>query len=201
MLYHNEINPYIFVHNPRTGGTNLSHYLETRLNAIRYVNPWTGLYTSKDGHLGIRCCNLNISEYYSFGFVRNPYDREYSIYTLYKNNETVFVYNSFKDWIMHNFYWPDGHRYYGNHPFLFQQNEMFNDDVNVFKFEERTDALAEIADHIGVVNKDEFINYRGNVNSFKSEPVDYRKMYDQEMLDITWKYFRNDIELYGYSFD
>jgi hypothetical protein len=200
MLYQDTINPYIFVHNPRTGGTNLSHYLKTYLNAIKYVNPEIDQYAL---HLSIDGCNLNISEYYAFGFVRNPYDREYSLYTLFNNQnikndqETV----SFKEWIMKNFYWPDGHRYYGNHSYLFPQNKMFNDHVNVFKYEERTDALAEIADHIGVVNKDEFINYRGNVNSFKSEPVDYRKMYDQEMLDITWKYFRSDIERYEYSFD
>ena len=202
MIYEDtDLRKYLFIHNPRTGGTNITHFLEAYTNAKNYIHPeLEGFWR----HLTVSWCHLNLDDYYPFGFVRNPFDREYSLYTLFKARdntpECVRSYDSFKHWIVDGFYVEPGHRYYGLHKYRFPQHTLFDERCHVFKYEERTEALAEIAKNI-YVDADTLINYRGKVHTFKSNHVDYRTMYDQEMIDIVYPYFKQDLEKYGYSFE
>lgn len=201
MIYENsEERKYIFVHNPRTGGTNLTHFLNAYTNAEKYVVP-DGM-NSYRMHLTITWCDLDLDDFYTFGLVRNPFDREYSLYTLFKarQNENTKQYESFKHWIMDGFYVEPGHRYYGSHRYRSPQCSLFNEKCHVFKFENRTEALAEIAKNINV-DVDTFVNYRGEVNSYKTNKIDYRNQYDQEMIDVVTPYFKKDLKKYGYSFE
>ena len=171
MIYNDD---FVFIHNPRTSGTSISKYLVQFKNA-----QYTGVKHDK-------IKDLDIKNRYAFGFVRNPYSRFYSFYTLIRTSKS---FKSFNEWLM------------SLTPELSDmiiQYEYYNQDCHVYKYEQREEALIEIANNI---NDNKIIQYNLYRNSYKYYNEDYRQEYDNVSYDFVTDYCKQDLEKYNYSFE
>ena len=194
--------PYVFVHNPRTAGTTLLTFLIEYCRGVVYC-PKNELYSHYVKHRVYADGPERIKNYFKFGFVRNPFSREYSLYkllTLIVNNMT------FKEWVMLRFANNIGSEYekiktsytlpqYGY--FCNLNGELV---VNWFKYEDRLNALEQIGNVIGV-NMKTMRDYRPLNNSMRFDVVNYYKEYDNEMIDLVEKAYKIDLDAFGYTFD
>lgn len=190
MIYSNTKVPYAFIHNPRTSGTTLAKYLVWRggietdrlLIHRRYIDE---------------SALMDLTNYYVFGFVRNPFSREVSIFTMYK---TLSGRNpTFAEWIESRFVEQIDKN------FICPQYEYFCDatgalKANIFNFERRKESITEIADRLKFP-VEQMLNYSPMVNSVRSPEIDYRTMYTYAMVDIVTPFFQLDMDAFGYNFD
>jgi hypothetical protein len=170
---------FIYIHCPRTGGTSLGQCLISECSASIY--KWL--------HAKHSDIDVPVNNAFVFGFVRNPYSREYSYYTLVNPKIT------FNEWLTQRFIdvLPNPSRH--SEP----QHTYYNESCNVFKYEDRTSSLITIAEKIAA-DKDSLLSYSKYRNSYRGT-TDYRTQYDNESYDIVTKYCAEDISKYGYLFD
>ena len=93
---------FVFIHNPKTAGTSLRRALvKYHDREVSYWHHLEDIFLDRvidKAHITMRDFvhmpdYSSIDEYFSFGFVRNPYDRFYSAFQFYKkNNEIFFIY-------------------------------------------------------------------------------------------------------------
>ncbi len=208
MIYRNDDVPYAFFHVPRTSGTNIGHYLETRCGGRVCLNTCTpavhhSVYASEVKH-------KDLSNFYKFGFVRNPYSRDYSLFTLYHQSPGTEK-MEFKDWIIKRYSSYDDH---DAQNFRLPQYGYYCDEsgtlqVNVFRYEERELALQHIADIIKtdpiklIENRPDYSesDFRYNHVVRGVEYRDYRSLYDNELYDFVTPFYQTDLDAFGYTFD
>lgn len=100
-------NKWVFIHNPKTAGTSIT-------SLLRQIDPSAELLKNKT-HMPARYIKYLIEErgelwtdYYSFGFIRNPYERLHSLYHFiinrYNGTETERIRQAgFGNWLKHNY--------------------------------------------------------------------------------------------------
>jgi hypothetical protein len=98
----------------------------------------------------------------------------------------------FKKWLLEDFPW-----------YRRAQYGMFCDlegnlKVDVYRFEDRTEAIAKIASKIGT-DAQAFESY--NVNNGFNTGMKYVQDYDNEMIECVAKRYYTDIDAFGYYFD
>jgi hypothetical protein len=174
----NNLQPnFVFIHNPRTSGTSLGQFLIDECSAV----------PCKELHSTVADIDFPTQDHFVFGFVRNPYAREYSYYTLV-NTELTFT-----EWLSARYITRTLPRH------TEAQHTYYDGSCTVFKYEDRTTALITIAEQIEA-DKDALLSYSKHRNSYRWS-TDYRTQYDNEAYDIVTKYCAEDISKYGYVFD
>jgi hypothetical protein len=73
-----------------------------------------------------------------------------------------------------------------------------NIKANIFRFEDRTRAIATIAETIGA---DREALESHNVNNGFNTQMSYVKEYDNEMIDLVTERYKTDLDAFGYYFD
>lgn len=193
--------PYLFVHNPRTSGTSLTNFLVNYCLGNRYrLNNETE--SSNILHRAYAASNNKFDEYFKFGFCRNPFSRELSLYKLIIAENHV----SFKEWIINRFsndYDADLDKKFSY--FRLPQYGYFCDldgvvKVNVYKYEQRQTALLDIGNHLKI-DLSKIYKYRPENNSPRFNIQEYHKEYDNEMIDLVEKAYKIDLDYFGYTFD
>ena len=183
--------PYAFIHNPRTSGTSISDYLVEHANGrilSNIIDPGYRLHSIYAEETRYR----SLDNHFVFGFVRNPFSREYSLFNLYRKRINNHI--DFKTWLI------DYDDQYRRPQYGFFCDIEGNLKANIFRFEEREASLRTIATILGL-DIVEFINHTSPSSINFNVSTSYLEMYDQEMIDIVYDRYRVDFEAFGYTFD
>lgn len=169
-----------------TSSDNLYEYLRSINNIIKsHPNPKNKLTVSKEQY----------KSYYKFSIVRNPWDRVYSWYkNVLRDQKHMEVLNlpsniSFKDFLLGNLgkdklrpqtYW--------------LKNYKGNVDMDfIGKFENLALDFSNIAE---VLN----LGSQNLPHELKSSSGVYTEFYNDELKDIVWKFYKEEIKLFDYEF-
>lgn len=188
MIVRDGENAYAFIHNPRTSGTSITEYLINNCGGRRLQNVTEDAQEHSVYAEEIRY--RKFPNHYFFGFVRNPWSREWTLHKLYMKNTGRTV--DFKQWIFEDVVW------YRRPQYGYFCDTEGNIKANVFRFEQRSDAIKQIASKI---NTNAAAMEAHNVNNGFSAGTNYIKDYDNEMIDCVAKRFETDIDAFGYYFD
>lgn len=179
---------FIFVHINKTGGSSIERALGAPFQHL------TALELRE--HLGDR----RWADRFSFGFVRNPWDRVVSHYHYrVKTNQTRLGERTvpFDEWVIRAY----GERdpaYYDQPKMFMPQHEWLCDHEGrqivdfVGRFERLREDFAEACRRIGVDGTLPHLK--------KSDHRDFRELYSAETRDLIARRFEGDIERYGYEF-
>ena len=199
---------YIFVHIPKTGGISIRRALEKSDATL-----------SKYTHQSIRTIQPTLTpeqftSYYKFGFVRNPWDRLYSMYRY--NNKIILhhkklqYYNShgldlyvlpFKDWLFGETWnsWDPNKTITLPNQKLEQLYFLTDNDNQII-----VDYIARfenIISEFNIICNTVAIKQHKLIKENQSGPrINYRKQYDNEMIDFVYKYHTHDITQFNYHF-
>ena len=190
MIYRENKIPYIFIHNPRTSGTSLEAYLIWR----------GGKYFLQKHSIYAMISDIDPSNFYTFGFVRNPFSREVSLYYLHKHVTSIDY--SFEEWVNKRYVTKEITQYTGpQYGYFCDVNGQLK--AHIFKFEDRERSIDEISSNLGFPFE-QMLHYkampqRGNFSTKASG--DYRSHYTQELIDIVTPIFQIDMDAFGYDFD
>jgi hypothetical protein len=206
----------IFIHNQKTGGASVRDYLEQHTADTRYLLP-NHAYAID----GIEKLGRNVwDEYYSFGFVRNPWSRLVSWYTMIINppqdvadkadinlENDLWKYVTEKssdfeefienctDTIMEN---RNGFLY--KKSFTKNQIDYFTDENNkiavsfIGRYENLKKDFQEVKKYLDLTEFD-----LPHLNP--TQKKNYREYYNEHTKGLVAKRFKKDIEHFGYTFD
>lgn len=200
---------YIFVHVPKTGGLSISAALGGKSKKLSTHTP-------------LKC--VPKGKRYAFGFIRNPWARQVSLYRFLCQKSFKRTDNfdqeairrmGFKTWLM-------------NDEFIMQEDDHPEGEPWVMKDHWRTDKTSQHHRVMGMQKRPQMwwlhgCDYIGKVedlpNSFntalelagippkklphinKTKGSDWRHEYDQDTFDFIQDHFEEDINFGGYSFD
>jgi hypothetical protein len=201
---------FIFVHVPKVAGTSVMKCLKGIPGDNR---PWL----AKTRHETLAQLEAHIDErrsildklmfrspdnYFTFGFVRNPWDRMSSFYRYLVEKkrpipemETI---NSFRDFLLQA---EDGVTWIKNFYSMRPQLDYFTFSDGVMRlgflghFEHLSEDISTVSECIGHPIQLPHRNRSSNMGR------DYRKEYDDEMVRIVESLFMDDINHFGYTFD
>jgi len=175
----------IFVHIPKTAGSSIELFLDPNLKTA--MNGDT-VFTQENKHSkAIDYYSQDpdlFSRYFSFSFVRNPWDLVVSRYFYRKNWDSNFDL-SIKGFLLGNFSWNCCFNYL-----------CVNDEISVNfvgRFENLQDDFDIVCDKIGIPQQQ-------LLHANKSNHKQYTEYYDDETREIVAKKFAKDIEYFGYKF-
>ena len=182
----------LYLHIPRTGGISIKN---TGFD-ILFINEHK---FAKDVE--------NIGDYFTFCFVRNPYDRFLSSYFFYKNNykklilkhngrnisDSIKKYKNFNEFCL-DF---DNFEYNNDLQFFKQTNFVYDNAGNklinyVGKFENLQNDWNEICKIIGI-NENILIKMNNTEHDY------WEKYYNSESIEIINKYFYEDFISFNYT--
>ena len=186
---------YVFIKVFKTGGTSILNGMLSNDSSARRIQR------IRDGQITFHIesswmkentfpeLGLNWDEYFKFGFVRNPWDRELSSY--FFNNETLKPPKniSFKRWLKYTLR-EDAQRKVSKSP----QFEYLTDVDYVARFENYTEEVKYIFNKLKLPlpNKLHHIH--------KTEHKPYWEYYDDADIMKVHQWYEKDIEMYDYEF-
>ena len=199
---------FIFVHVPKTGGTSIE--------ALFYPprRPWKTSYVGFHGwddknkiwmqHATIQQVNDlymgDLSEYFKFGFVRNPWDRAVSDWMLfqtktYRTSEPFVNYLNVMG-VFKRMLKPVESDYRADHilpqcDFLFDSENRPVDFIG--RFENLQEDFNTVCDKIGIPRQQ-------LPHKHKTKHKHYTEYYDDETREIVAEKYAKDIEYFGYEF-
>jgi hypothetical protein len=201
---------FIFAAVPKTGTHAVRQALREQMGEADleqvglFVNkrfPWADLAAIQHGHLSLRQVRPYLGEaafggYFKFAFVRNPFDRFVSYCAFMLRGGDVFEQRP-RDVMRHFLFGepPEGH-------VLFQpQSSLLVDDdgesllaEGIGRVEDMQGSYDAICARIGITSRS-----LDRVND--SRHGDYRRYYDQGLIDGVTARYAQDLKLFGYSFD
>jgi hypothetical protein len=201
---------FIFAAVPKTGTHAVRQALREQLGEADveqvglFVNkrfPWADLAAIQHGHLSLRQVRPYLGEaafggYFKFAFVRNPFDRFVSYCAFMLRGGDVFLERP-RD-VMRHFLFGEP----PEHHVLFQPQAsvLVGEDGKtlladaVGRVEDMQGSYDAICARIGIAARP-----LDRVNS--SQRGDYRRYYDQALIDGVAARYAQDLALFGYSFD
>lgn len=201
---------FIFAAVPKTGTHSVRQALREQLGDedIEQVGlfldkrfPWEDLAAIRHGHLSLRQVRPYLGEeafsgYFKFAFVRNPFDRFVSYCAFMLRGGDVFQQRP-RD-AMRHFLFADP----PEHHILFQpQASLLVDEDgatlladNVGRVEDMQGSYDAICARLGIPSRP-----LDHVNG--SQHGDYRRYYDQALIDGVAARYAQDLELFGYRFE
>ena len=196
---------FIFIHIPKTGGTTIASAMPGNIQFK---------YHAKARHIKDDFTMYN--DYFSFAFVRNPWDRLYSIYTfnqrfvkrhvhtpIYETNGLNHYFEcDFKTWLMEKSTWSawDMQKQYLPEQLQTQYDYIVDENGNniishIARYENFTEEYIAICDKLNVKSKTlEVLNKSKRVQNFKD-------VYDEEMIVFVNKNHKIDIDKFNYTFE
>ena len=192
-----EAHKAIFIHNQKTAGISLSQALTT--NGFQ-----------QDGHAHesaeeIMARGIVLQDYYSFGFVRNPWARLVSWYVMISSNpdanHDIPFWNyhrgikSFDDFLTRTDYITE--HGYVQKSIVKPQTAYFMRDgkllVNqIFRYEQLDQEVVVLEGRLGVKLP------IPHLNKFKT--YDYKEFYTPESRELVTRWYASDLETFGYTF-
>ncbi len=188
----------VFIHIPKNGGTSIESALcRWNLTPSNYVELMGSKYHSK--HHTLRSIKKDLRDkYFTFAFVRNPWDRAVSLYSYYrgggnKKSDLRIVDKipaDFKTFVMST--WniiPQSHR---KEQFTYiKADDKINVDY-ICKFENMNEDWEYIAHKLKINEKLPHIR--------ASKHLHYSTYYDDETREVISKRYANDIKRFKYKF-
>lgn len=198
---------FFFVHIPKTAGTSLSTVI---VNSKKYRVNFSPTEHATASQI-IKILGRNSKKFYSFSFVRNPWDRLNSLYHFLCQkklseekgenwDQQALKNNGFKAWLLGEDFWPPYTN--GSGPpfqkrtqsyFLCDEKENILVD-DVFRYENLQNDLTILSRNIGI----EF----DSLPKTKATVRDgYKYDYCSETIDFVNHFHNEDIERFNYKFD
>ena len=188
---------WVYIHVPKTAGTTTELLFEKQYFLKVEDEVHTTVYDIEDK-----------KNKFIFGFVRNPYTYEWSIWNYHKNSWGIF--DEFDEWCAFRFDGKKDECYekypkkkgeldYGYILFIRSQAGYFCDEnkkciaSKIYRFEQLRDSWDDIQNRI---NMDIKMDVYDRV--YKD---DYKRDYTDYSYDLITKHRAKDIELFGYNFD
>lgn len=187
-LYINSKDKWAFVHIPKTGGTSISHVLKTQENT-----------TNPAGHDSLRILEYNLSEYFKFSLVRNPFTRIASAYfhEIRKTEHMSFEHflqnaNEYDLWFLNQSYYTHECGSSDKEMSYVGRYENYNEDVS-YLFNK-----LDIDENIPHMNRNPMYDKHPNLNQQKF----YKHLYSEEwMKDWVRERYYNDFKIFNYGMD
>lgn len=201
---------FIFAAVPKTGTHSVRQALREQLGDgdVEQVGlfvdkrfPWEGLAAVRHGHLSLRQVRPHLGEdafagYFKFAFVRNPFDRFVSYCAFMLRGGEVFEQRPGD--VMRHFLFvepPENHILFEPQASLLVDEDgetLLADSVG--RVEDMQGSYDAICARIGISSR-----RLDRVNGTKHG--DYRRYYDQALIDGVAKRYAQDLRLFGYSFE
>ena len=185
----------IFIHIPKTAGVSL----------LRSIYGDVTLTGHRTYHFNSLVLNLLEFDYFSFSFVRNPYDRLYSTYMFLRNGgmnrHDVLVYenflsryNDFEDFVMNGL----NHKVINNIIHLKPQHQYICDSNGciLVDFVGRFENLEQDVELLSKKLKRKIMLPHYNFNKKRN----YRDVYTKQMINKVCQFYQKDIDIFGYVF-
>ncbi len=172
----NKQNNFIFIHVPRTGGKSVREMWGRNAHKQHMTYKET-TKTFKE---------LNFNEYFTFGFMRNPWERIYSLFCKHVNNSPVDTSKGFKYWMFDESR-TDSQRH--------KQSAMyFLKGVDyIARFENFEQEWDYIFDKVGLPR----IKIP-HINKSRNDDKSYKELYDDKMMNFITQYHQDDIDYGSY---
>ncbi len=200
---------FIFIHNYKVAGNSIARALAPFSNnprrkcnsfeklmkklgflPLHYPLPYDWHATAKDLKASMK---NRFNEFYSFGFVRNPWDYQVSLYTFMLKNEkhpqhqrikSFSTFDHYIDWRIHE----DLH---------LQKAFFCDEDDNVIvnyvgKFESLKNDFNKVCQDLNI---DAELDHRNKSRT----NAEFKHYYTQKSLDMVAQAFKKDIELFNYK--
>jgi hypothetical protein len=200
-------NKFIFIHIPKTAGTSIANKINQSWKYQCSFKPSVHATAYEIKNI----IGIDYDHYYSFTFVRNPWDRLNSLYyflcqkemfpdkgELWNQNELLK--KGFKRWLLEENFWPpytnnSGPSSQKRSQSYFITNHEKSIIVNdVFKYENLHISLTQL-------RKKTRINFNYLPVTKATNRKDYREDYCSETIDFVSQYHSDDIKNFGYKFD
>lgn len=163
--------------------------------------PWEDLAAIRHGHLSLRQVRPYLGEdvfgrYFKFAFVRNPFDRFVSYCAFMLRGDDRFQERPRE--VMHHFLFREP----PDHHILFQPQAclLVDDDGKTLltnmigRVEEMQGSYDALCARIGITSRP-----LDRINGSRHD--DYRRYYDQRLIDGVAARYAQDLELFGYTFE
>ena len=200
----------LFTHIPKTAGTylnrNFSGSFKFEWEHPKHL-PLHDLYERAKSE------GFDTSKFYTISLVRNPWTKQYSTWSFFKQLEykeyfsgDADIDNNFNRWIK----WVYSDKFDRNtmRKRLNLWRYIFNNQLNWFKSDDGTDykldkiikmenldrELIPLAEELGMKRI-----FKGRVNFQKKRPI-YDQVYNQESIDLVAKHFAEDIKTFDYTY-
>ena len=188
---------WVYIHVPKTAGTTTEMLFEKQYFLKVEDEVHTTVYDIEDK-----------IDKFIFGFVRNPYTYEWSIWNYHKSSWSIF--DSFDEWCAFRFDGKKDECYekypkkkgeldYGYSLFIRSQAGYFCDEnkkciaSKIYRFEQLKESWDEIQKRINMDIKMD-VYHRVHKDDYKRDYTDYS-------YDLITSHRAKDIELFGYNFD
>ena len=162
----------------------------------------SGMLTSKSSRrLGSQNKHIHLyssywEEYYSFGFVRNPWDHFVSLYKWCKKHGNEKTRNGFENFLVNQFNSNYDSLY--DWDFTCQSDRLFENDIQIVDFVGRFENLEK--DFKKICDKLLIKESLPKINSSKDK-TDYRLFYKNDnQIEMISKMYSKDIERFKYEF-
>ncbi|EJJ9802185.1 sulfotransferase family 2 domain-containing protein [Campylobacter coli] len=190
----------IFIHVPKVAGSSIERVIyQTDKWLVGHVKASDYTKFDKD----------KFDSYFSFGFVRNPYDRVVSAYHYLRNGggtlgdekwakKNIYKYNSFKEFVLDLKNIEIQNKILNWMHFIPQYKFLCDNESNILvnftgKFENLEEDFKKI---LKILNrKDQLMHIN------KSNHVDYKNYYNDVMYKIVREIYRDDFEIFDYDLE
>lgn len=188
--------PFLYIHIPKTAGHSIQK---------------SGLVKSEDWKNHSKASEIrDIKQFYSFCFIRNPYDRMFSAYNFHKfskehvnrqTNRAIEKYESFESFVNDISSFADQDCKHNNirlH-FLFSQYDYITKDNKVIiDYVGRFDNMKEQFQHIQVLNPYYHKKYEMIVANDTNHKA-WKTYYTDELSEIVYNHWKIDFQFFGFD--
>ena len=189
----NHEHKFVFIHIPKTGGSSIEYlFMPETIGKEGMCIHYAGKHSQlKD---------KRVTDYFTFSFVRNPFDRILSHYTFFIKKSHISGHDtrgSFPEFV--KYYCSSKRTGWQRNDFLPQFNYLSIDgetcDIDfVGKFENFQEDFNIVCDEIGMP-RHQLPHYNSSDNH-----KHYTEYYDDETREIVAEKYAKDIEYFGYEF-
>lgn len=201
---------FIFIHNYKVAGTsvrdalniyNNNSFKESRKSdkVKLFLKLYPNIYSNQfSWHVSAKEVKSKIPEkifksYYKFGFVRNPWDWQVSLYTYILKSENHYqhkliksmkTFDEYIDWRVHN-------------DLLLQKDFFYENDACLMDFIGKMENLQD--DFLKISSRININSELSHLNASRKKDDNYINYHSQKSIDLINEAFSEDIKLFNYS--
>ncbi|EAK0950362.1 sulfotransferase family protein [Campylobacter lari] len=190
----------IFIHVPKVAGSSIER-------VVYQTDRWLVGHVKASDY--VKLDKNKFESYFSFGFVRNPYDRMVSAYHYLRSGggnltdetwakENIYKYNSFEEFVLNLQNNDERIKILSWIHFVPQYKFLCNDNKNILvdfvgRFEKIDEDFKVI---LNILNRKDSL-----VHANKSNHCDYKDYYNYETYKIIREIYKNDFEIFDYDLE
>jgi hypothetical protein len=205
---------FIYYSIPKTGSESVRQLLDP-LSDVKIVaysqitskQPFYSHMRPVEVNRVFKTLNYDISKYFSFATVRNPWKRMASLFYMIQRNQRYFWNGSFKDWLKSIdsdklIFPPTNGKWYDhgiiNYSTFLKCGASEKGADQIFRIEDGLSALIR-----QLTTRKDIKNWEPEILHINKNPetIKYKELYDTQSTEIVGQLFSKDIAIYGYSFD